>query len=484
MPLKTGADYINSLQELELRVYHLGKRVDNIAQYPPFKPHINAVAVTYDLAHNNDYQDLMVTKSHLTGEKINRFTHIHQSIEDLIIKVKMLRMLGQRVGSCFQRCTGYDALNALYSVTYEMDQELGTDYFTRFKSYLKKVQREDLMLAGSMTDPKGDRSRRPCQQDDPDLYLRIVDENERGIVVRGAKAHQTGIVNSHEMLVMPTIALKDDEGDYSISFSLPTDAEGVTHIFGRQTNDGRRFECGKIDLGNYKYGFVGGEALTVFDDVFVPWERVFNYREPRYTSALVTRFASYHRQNYGGCKAGIGDVIIGAVSAMAEYNGVEGFAHIKDKIGEMIHMTETVYSGSLACSVEGCPTPSGAYGVDSLLANTVKLNISRYVYDIFRLAHDITGGFVATLPSEADYNSQEVGEYIEKYFRGVPGFSTEERIRMLRLIENITLGTALIESMHGAGSPQIQRLMQLREGDLDYKKGLAKDLAGIKDHDH
>ncbi|RKL62365.1 4-hydroxybutyryl-CoA dehydratase [Thermoanaerobacteraceae bacterium SP2] len=478
--MKNREQYIESLKSLKTQVYYFGKKVENIVEHPSFQPHINSAALTYELANMPEYEELLTATSHITGKKINRFTHIHQSTDDLVKKVKALRLLGQKTGACFQRCVGWDALNATYTVTYEMDQKYGTDYHRRFLEYLKFAQENDIMIAGSMTDPKGDRSLRPSQQPDPDMYVHVVEKNDKGIIVRGAKAHQTGIINSHEMLVMPTIAMGEEDKDYAVVFAIPVDTEGVIHIFGRQTNDSRRFEEGEIDKGNYKFGIVGGEALTVFNDVFVPWERVFMCGEYEFAGLLVERFASYHRQNYGGCKTGVSDVIIGSAVAIAEYNGVAKASHVRDKIAEMVHLAETLYCGSIACSSEGFPTQSGAYFVNPLLANTVKQNVTRYIYEICRLCHDIAGGLIATLPSEVDLKNEEIGKYVEKYFKGVANIPTEDRIRMLRLIENMTGGTALVESMHGAGSPQAQRIMILRQANLNQKKKLAEDLAGIK----
>lgn len=476
--MMTGNKYIESLKKRSIRVFAYGNEVTEVVGNPLFQPHINAAALTYDMAFDPEFEDLVTATSHLTGNKINRFTHIHHSAEDLVKKVKMLRMIAQRTGTCFQRCVGFDALNALYLTTFEMDKKLGTDYHDRFKKFLLHVQENDLMSAGSMTDPKGDRGLTPSKQADPDLYVRIVERKENGLVLRGAKAHQTGIINSHLMIVMPTIALGPDDKDYAIACALPVDAPGVYHVFGRQSNDERRLG-GVVDQGNARFGVVGGEALTILEDVFVPWEMVFMAGEYEFAGALVERFASYHRQNYGGCKGGVSDVLIGATAAMTEYNGVAKASHVRDKIVEMIHLTETLYTGSIACSAEGRKTPSGGYFVDPLLANTVKLNVTRNIYEICRLAHDLAGGFIATLPSEQDFNHPQVGPMVNKYFKGVVDVPTEHRVRVARLIENMTGGTALAESMHGAGSPQAQRVMLLRQGNLEHKKRLAKNLAGV-----
>jgi len=479
--LKDGNSYKDSLNALKLNVYAFGEKIGTVVDHPLFQPHINAAALTYELAHGSSGESLFATSSHLTGNRINRFTHIHQSTDDLIKKVKMLRLIAGKTGSCFQRCVGWDALNANYSVTFEMDRELGTDYHQRFRRYLEFIQTNDLMVAGAMTDPKGDRGLSPAKQTDPDLFVHIVEKSDQGIVIRGAKAHQTGVVNSHEMLIMPTIAMGEEDKAYAVACALPTDAPGVLHIFGRQTNDTRRMEGGELDLGNARYGIVGGEALTVLENVFVPWERVFMCEEHQYAGLLVERFASYHRQNYGGCKAGVSDVVVGATTAMAEYNGAAKASHVRDKVTEMVHLTETLYCGSIACSCEGAPTASGAYFVDPLLANTVKQNVTRFIYEIARLSHDISGGCIATMASEKDLRNPQIGKYVEKYFKGVANVPTEHRMRMARLLENMTGGTALVESMHGAGSPQAQRVMILRQANLGRKVRLAKALAGIEE---
>ena len=477
--MMTGEEYIRSLREMKTVVYYRGERVDNWVDHPAIRPHINAAAVTYNTAcgaQNNE--GMRTATSHLTGDQINRFTHIHQSREDLVAKVKALRGIARKTGSCFQRCVGWDALNALYGVTYEIDGAKGTEYHKRLTDFLLYVQETDRMCDGAMTDPKGDRSLAPSKQADPDQFLHIVERRDDGVVVRGAKAHQTGAVNSHEIIVMPTVALGPEDADYAVAFAVPMDTPGIICIFGRQSNDSRKEE-GEIDQGNSCFGAVGGEALVVFEDVFVPWERVFMCGEYEFAGQLVERFASYHRQNYGGCKAGVADVLIGACAALAKYQGTERASHVKDKLTEMAHLAETMYCCSLACSTEGSQDPSGQYYVDPLLANVTKLNVTRNVFEIARLAQDLAGGLIATLPSEQDLSSPEIGKYVEKYSKGVAGVAAEDRIRIARLIESMSSGTALVESMHGAGSPQAMKVMIQRQVDIGGKMRLATDLAGI-----
>ena len=483
MTVKTGKEYVESLRKRKIKVYLFGEEIKNPVDHPIVKPSINAAAATYDVAHDPKYEELATAKSHITGEKINRFNHIHQSTQDLITKVKLLRVLGQKTGTCFQRCVGMDAINTLSSVTYEMDQKRGTEYYKRFIEFLRHIQKNDLFCCGAMTDPKGDRSLAPSQQADPDLYLRIVEKRADGIVVRGAKVHITGSVNSHEVIVMPTRAMTEKDKSYAVSFAVPSDTKGIIYVYGRQSCDTRKLEEGKMDLGNVKYG--GQEAMVIFDDVFVPWERVFMAEEYEFAASLVERFAAYHRQSYGGCKTGVGDVLIGAAATIAEYNGTEKASHIRDKIVEMNHLNETLYACGIACSAEGYKTPSGTYLVNILLANICKLNVTRFPYEIVRLAEDIAGGLIVTAPSEKDLRSPVVGKYVEKYLRGVEKVPTEHRLRIFRLIENISMGLGAVgyrtESMHGAGSPQAQRIMIERGVDLAFKKKLAKILAGVEE---
>ena len=405
------------------------------------------------------------------------------STEDLKNKVKMQRLCGQKTASCFQRCVGMDAFNAVFSTTFEIDQAYGTTYHDNFKKFLAYCQTKDLTIDGAMTDPKGDRSKAPHAQTDPDMYLRVVERRPDGIVVRGAKAHQTGMCNSHEVIVMPTVSMGPEDKDYAVSFAAPVDTKGIFMIIGRQSCDTRKLEGSDLDVGNAEFG--GVEALVIFDDVFVPNDRIFLNGETEFAGMLVERFAGYHRQSYGGCKVGVGDVLIGAAAVAAEYNGAAKASHIKDKLIEMTHLNETLYCCGIACSSEGSPTKSGNYLIDLLLANVCKQNVTRFPYEIVRLAEDIAGGIMVTAPSEKDFKDPKIGKYIDKYLRGVNEVSTENRLKILRLIENLALGTAAVgyrtESLHGAGSPQAQRIMISRQGNLNHKKELAKAIAHIEE---
>ena len=481
MALMTGEQYIESIRKMKMQVYMFGKKVESPVDDPILRPSLNSVRMTYDLAQLPEYEDLMTAISPYTGERVNRFTHIHQSTEDLMKKVKMQRLLGQKTAACFQRCVGMDAFNAVFSTTYETDKKYGTHYHENFRKFMTYCQSNDLTVDGAMTDVKGDRSKAPHAQEDPDLFLRVVERRPDGIVVRGAKMHQTGALNSHEIIVMPTQSMKPEDRDYAASFAVPMDTKGIYMIIGRQSCDTRKLENSDMDVGNAEFG--GVEALTVFDDVFVPNDRIFLNGETEFAGMMVERFAGYHRQSYGGCKVGVGDVLIGAAAVAAEYNGAAKASHIKDKLIEMTHLNETLYCCGIACSAEGHPTESGNYIIDLLLANVCKQNVTRFPYEIVRLAEDVAGGLMVTAPSEADFRDEKLGPVIDKYLRGVNTVSTENRLRIMRLIENLALGTAAVgyrtESMHGAGSPQAQRIMIARQGNLEHKKELAKKLAHI-----
>ena len=474
--------YLQSVRDIQHRVCIQGELVENIVDHPISRPPGMALAETYAQAEKDENKALYTALSHLTGEPINRFLHIQQTIEDLIAKIDMLRDMGRKTACCFQRCAGLDCVNAVYSVTYDIDQACGTSYHERFKNFLTYLQQNDFFPAACMTDAKGDRGLSPSQQSDKDQFLHMVEKRSDGVVVRGAKLHITGGVNAHELIVMPTRALTESDKEYAIAFAVPADAKGVTMIYGRQPSDSRRLEAGQSDIGNLHYG--GCEALVVFDDVFVPSERIFMKGEFSFAGKLVELFAANHRASYGGCKVGVGDALIGATALIAEVQGTDKSSHVKDKIAEMVHLNETLNAGAIASAVRGHRNPCGSYSVNHLAANSCKLNITRFPFEISRLAQDIAGGLLVTLPSLEDQRHDEIGAYVRKYLTGKSGVDSETRMRLLRLIENITLGTGavsyLTESIHGAGSPQAQKIMITRLADMESSKAAARRLCGIK----
>ena len=475
----TAADYIESLRGRNLSIYLFGELVDEPVDHPMIRPSINAVAKTYELAIS--HPELAAVTSPFTGERISRFLHVSMSRDDLVLQNKMQRRLGQLTGTCFQRCVGMDAFNSLYSVTYEIDEKYGTDYHQRLQAFLHLMHSQNVVVGGAMTDVKGDRSLAPHQQVDPDMFLHIVDRTEEGVYVSGAKAHQTGCINSHYMIVMPTMRLTESDKDFAIVGAVPVDAKGITYIYGRQSCDTRSMEAGDLDVGNAKYS--GQEAMVIFENVFIPNEYVFMDGEVSYAAMLVERFTAYHRRSYV-CKSGVGDVLIGAAATVAEMNGADKASHIKDKLVEMTHLNETIYGIGIAASYQGHATKSGCYIADEMLANVCKHHVTKLPFDLGRIAQDLAGGLVSTLPSEQELDHPEIGALVRKYLKGKANVDTKDRARVLRLIENMTMGRNavgyLTESMHGAGSPQAQRIQIGRTMQLEYKKRLAKIIAGVE----
>ena len=474
--MKTAEEYVASLRRRNVRLFVKGERIDSPVDHPAVAPSVRTVAESYRLAHEPETREIFTAHSPFVDARVNRFTHVFQSPDDLQKKIQMQRILGRTTGTCFQRCVGMDALNALFNVTFEMDRADESAYHPRLVEFLKHAQREDLICCGAMTDPKGDRRKSPSET--PDHYLRVVKKTKDAIVVRGAKMHQTGVVNSHEIIVMPGRTLASNESEFAVSFAVPVDAKGITLVYGRQPSDDRRHGC-DLDQGNAKYG--GQEAVVLFDDVEVPTSRVFMLGETRWAAPLVEYFAGHHRASYGGCKPGNADVLIGAAALVARLHGVEKASHVRDKLVEMVHLTETMHAGGIAASTRCTKTPAGTYMVDPLLANVCKHNVTRFPYELTRLAEDLAGGLMVSMPSAEDFDHPEYGALLSKMIESARG-SAEDRRRVLRLIENMTLGATAVairtESMHGAGSPQAQRVRMEAQANLDDKIAAAAKICG------
>jgi 4-hydroxybutyryl-CoA dehydratase/vinylacetyl-CoA-Delta-isomerase len=478
MGLKTKAEYIESIRALKPTAYMFGERVTDVVDNPRLRAGIEATGATYEIAEKDEYRDLVVTMSPLINEPVSRFCLPPSNIEDLVARVKVNRKLGNYVGTCHQRCTGLDCLSALSIVTYNIDKKHGTGYYNRFVEFLKYMQKNDLAGNAGVTDVKGDRSLSPHEQADKDMYLRIVDRNADGIVVRGAKVHQTGSLSSHEIIVIPTRALGKDDTDYAVAFAVPNDTKGLIHVIGRSTLDMRELEG--CDIGNTLYSKYC--PTLIFDDVFVPWERVFMCGETEFAADLVGRFSAFHRQSHGGCKSGKIDCMIGAALTLMDYNGTAKVGHHKQKVIDMIHRSETLYGCCLAASYEGKKQPSGTYYIDTVLANASKLHEGKELAEAMRLMIDISGGFVADLPSDRDFTNPEVGDLLKKYLKGVDNVPVENRVRMYRLVEKMALESAdTISDIHGGGSPEAHRVTIFRETDTESKKKAAKRLAGIEE---
>jgi 4-hydroxybutyryl-CoA dehydratase / vinylacetyl-CoA-Delta-isomerase len=478
MGIKTKEEYIESIRALKPTAYMFGERLTNVLDNPRLRAGIEATAATYEMASREENRDLFVTVSPLINEPVSRFNLPPSSIEDLVARVKVNRKMANFVGTCHQRCTGLDCLSSLSIVTYDIDKKYGTSYYKNFQEFLKYMQKNDLTGNAGVTDVKGDRSLNPHEQPDKDMFLRVVEKRDDGIVVRGAKAHQTGSLSSHEIIVLPTRAMGKADVDYAVSFAIPSDTKGLIHVVGRSTLDMR--ELDGCDIGNAYYSKYC--PTLIFDDVFVPWDRVFMCGETEFAQDMVVKFSSLHRQSHGGCKSGKIDCMVGAALTLMDYNGTSKAAHLKQKVIDMIHRAETLYGCCLASSYEGKKEPSGTYFIDTVLANASKIHEGKEMSEAIRLMVDASGGFVSDLPSDRDFENPEIGDLLRKYLKGVEGVPTENRVKMYRLVEKMAMESAdTISDIHGGGSPEAHRVTILRETDLESKKRAAKRLAGIKD---
>ncbi len=476
MAMVSSSEYRQRILKMRPNIYIDGEVVGR--DDPRLQLGINVIAETFDVAAEPELEGVMTATSHLTGEKINRFTNIHRSVEDLLNKQKMTRLYCQRTGGCIQRCMGIDAVNALSVVTYDTDQKYGTEYNKRFINWLTNFQKNDLVGNCAQTDVKGDRSKRPHEQADPDLYLRVVEKKSDGIVVRGAKAHNTCAPYVDEIIAVPTRYLAPDEGDWAVAFAIPADWEGV-HLSCRIASPRPRK---RLDAPHARYGDV--ESFTIFDDVFVPWERVFLCGESEFGGRLALLFALYHRHSYCGCKPAVTDIMTGATALAAEYNGVPNAQHVKGKLAELISVAELVYSAGIAAAVTSKAAPSGTYVPDVIYANVGRRHAGLHIYEEHETVADIGGGLTATLPMEGDFYNEVTGPLLEKYIMRNPKISAEDQHRLFRLMGDLICsgagGVAQIAGIHGGGSPVMEEIAILGGYDIEAKKNLVKRLAGIK----
>ncbi|MGB9661896.1 MAG: 4-hydroxyphenylacetate 3-hydroxylase family protein [Moorellaceae bacterium] len=480
MGIGTFEAYVNRLRKMRPNVYINGQKLDRTGDW--INGGLYVIRQTFDCAHDPAYQDVCVATSHLTGEKINRFTHIHRSIDDLLKKQLMTRLLCHRVGGCIQRCMGVDALNALYVVTYDMDQACGTNYHQRLLKYLEYSQANDLVACCAQTDVKGHRLKRPHEQDDPDLYVRIVETRPDGIVVRGAKCCNSIAPYADEIIVVPTRFMTPNDADYAVAFAVPGDWPGVK-LLALPGHHGERRHL-KAPIG--EVGDV--ESLTVFDDVFVPNERVFmngkeNPNVVPYAGYLALMFAHFHRHSYTGCKAAVSEVLASMAALVAEMNGIEREDHVREKLCDIIATAELVFAAGQASAYRAVQFPCGSFVPDEILTNAGRRLAGQSIYHEYKTLADLAGGLSATLPLEGEFYSEETGALANKYIMRNPKFTAEETHRCFRMIQEHLcshFGAAqIIAGLHGGGSPQMETVAMMSRYDAESLKSIAKYLAGI-----
>lgn len=480
--MKGGEEFLEELKGFKPRVYFRGQTIENLLDHPVLKPVINTAKATYDKALEPENTEFMITKSILTGGRCNLLSALFDSPKDLVRSVRLRRWWQNNVGTCaLGRCGATCVANAIFDGTYVMDRQCGSDYHTRFKEFFRSVHEEDKLCAAGVMCVKGDRGKGPLEQRDPDLYLRVVEKNSRGIVVRGAKAHQGMGALSHEILVMPFRAMGSDEKDYAVSFAVPNGTKGLVHIWQYNLHDAQRLLDEGMDLGSKEYGIeYHGACLTVFEDVFVPWERVFMCGEYQYTKLFVDRFASLIRMCGGGCRPGAVDLAIGVMALLAEYNGIEKSYHVLEKLTHLAYMNEVGFGCALASAYESEKAESGLFFPDGLHANAARLHGTFTFAEAHKWLGDIAGGLIVTCPSEIDFNNSEIGPLLGKYLQGKDGVPTEHRLRALRFAEILGSGAPLHSLLCGGGTVETQKLVIRGNLNLEEKKNFVKKLAGIR----
>ncbi len=475
--MRTSEEYIERLRKMQKNVYMDGNLVER--DTPELLPSIKVIAKTFDLANDVNFKDLIITDSHLTGKRINRFTHINRSTNDLLTKQKMVRKACHITGGCIQRCMGCDSINALSFVTHEVDKAYGTEYQKRFLEYLDNFQKNDLTAAAAQTDVKGDRSLRPHEQKDLDLYTRLVEKRKDGIIVRGAKNHITMAAIADEIICLPTRAMKEDDADYAIAFAVPADSDGIkliTHVA-----NPRPRKVFKAPIANF--GFA--DSFVIFDDLFVPWERVFMCGEWPFAALLAHGFALYHRHSYTGCKPAVTDIITGASALVSEYQGIADKPHVRSKLAHLASVAELVYAAGIASAVEGQQHDSGTFIPNTIYANVGRRHAGLNIYHESEILTDLAGGLPATLPFEGDFVSNETKQYLEKYIKRKEEVTAENIHLCFRLLSDMLCsslsGVSAVAGVHGGGSPIMEEIVIAATYDLDGKKKIARYLAGIKD---
>ncbi|HXZ34441.1 MAG TPA: 4-hydroxyphenylacetate 3-hydroxylase N-terminal domain-containing protein [Thermodesulfobacteriota bacterium] len=478
MALLTGKEYVESLKELSPEVYVRGEKVQEIWSHPLLRQTVNHIAAGYDFALDPRYRASAAVQSPLTGEEVPRIQlHIQESLEDVVAKAKLTREItGRRV------CAGCmsNMLSVTWALIYDIDQAHSTKYFPRFREFVKSLQKKDQIIAWGMMDPKGDRSLPPSQQKhSPDL--RIVKQRSDGILVRGTKVHTTFGPAAHHIVVVPCRALGPEDKEYAVSFALPIDAKGLKMI--ARPSPGPAAETKMESPLSSRY--LGVEAMTLFDDVFVPEDKIFMCREWDQAFKLPLYFASLHRQSKCACSAGHTDLFIGTSALAAEVNGLGmKVSHIRDKITEMMMAAETAFGCSLGAALEGKKHPSGVFLPDPVIANSGLNFIRSRMGTHLSYLHDIAGGLLSTMPTEADWNHPDLRKYIEEGLRGSPKYSTEERLKVMNLAQDLAAsrltGTLMGFTINAAGSPVTNQIVVRNLYDLEKRIQVAKEIVGMK----
>jgi 4-hydroxybutyryl-CoA dehydratase/vinylacetyl-CoA-Delta-isomerase len=473
--IRTREDYIASLKKLRPNVYKNGELIQDVTTHPATKRAVESHARCIANAKTEELADIYTTKSSLTGKDIMRYTSLMRNIEEMLYNMRLKRANYRTTGDCNGGlCVGWNAANTLWAVTSEIDADLGTDYHARLERWLLDVQDKGTVVAGALTDAKGNRSLKPHQQADPDMNLRVVEQKADGMVVRGAKVMICGVASSEEIFILPGSGYREEDRDFALAFAVPKDIQGLTIVETRRPSDDREYQEG-FDVPDTG----ATQAYLLFDDVFVPRERVFLCGEFQYTGKVITWFTANYRACIGACVAGQGDVMAGSAVNMARANGL-GMKTFMEKLTQMAINNETTYGVGAGAVAFGSQHASGVWIADSLLAHTNKVHVATVPYDTKRLCQDIGGGIVETgcVPSYKDFTNPEYGPALAKYIKA-GDCSAETRLRCARLSEWLTVGAAIPGCMHGGGSPDGARLVVRACTPFEKYAEYAKKIAGV-----
>ncbi len=480
MAIRTPEEYRQSLRDGR-RVYIFGEKVEDVTTHPILKIGTETAAGDYVLTESEDpaIRDLFVAAHPETGEPISRYFTTPKTPDDIDKRMQMVqRSIRLTGGLPFGKDIGTDCLNAVMATANQMGKP---EYSERARAYLEHLRGNDLMLCGAVTDVKGDRSKVPSQQIHPDYYVHVVDQNKDGIIVKGAKIHITGAPAANELLVVPTRQMRENEPEYAVSFAVPVNAQGVSLICrpGRGERSPAEFPSNRPARGLI-------EAMIVFDNVFVPWERVFMCGEWQYSMLLAYTFATYHRFTAVAYKIPIVEVMAGCAIAMAEANGIERVGHIRGKLSEVVAYVETLKA--LGTAAIKSPVYYGEICVPNpLITNMAKLHFAKNYHEIMKLIQDIAGGIISTMPTYLDWQNPDTHDYLEHYLGGSARYTTEERLRLIQLTHDmVASGDAAhmeVTTVHAEGSMEAQRMMILVESPLKQYRDLALLVAGVTPKD-
>ncbi|MDR1875502.1 MAG: hypothetical protein LBQ90_10890 [Synergistaceae bacterium] len=475
--IRTRESYLGALKKMRANIHKNGEALADVTTHPATRRAVESHARCLDRAGQPGYEDTYTTVSSLTGQKIMRFNSLMNSMEDMIGNARMKRLNYQITGGCVGgMCVGWNASNTLWAVTEEIDRESGSDYHERLKKWLLFAEERGLLVAGALTDAKGNRGLRASRQADPDVHLRLVEKRPDGIVVRGAKVMICGVAASEEIFILPGNAYKEEDKDFALSFVAPRDVEGLTIVEARRPSDDRERQEG-FDMPETGHT----QAWLFFEDVFVPNERVFMCGEFKQTGKVIQHFTANYRACIGACVSGQGDVMIGAAVNMARANGLPHKTFM-DKLIQMAINNETTYGVGVGAIALGKRDPSGVWVADSLMAHTNKVHVATLPYETKRLCQEIGGGIVETgcMPSYRDFTDEKYGSLIQKYLKA-GDCSAESRARAARLAEWLTIGSGVPGCMHGGGSPDGARLVVRANTPFEGYAECARKIAGIQE---